>query len=209
MPARPPTSAFLDSIRKSGLIDERTLARFADDLPADPAACTAVLVRANVLTAFQAEQILAGRSQKLSLGPYRILCPIGKGGMGVVYLAEHTGLGRKVAIKMLSEEHARQEFALERLFREARAAAALDHPNIVRLHDIAQARGVHFLVMEYVDGTDLQTLLEQSGPFDCGQGANYVAQAAAGLQHAHERGFVHRDIKPANLMLTRDGTLKV
>src|SRR5438876_8666439 len=152
MPARPPASPFLDSIRKCGLIDEPTLARLADDLPTDPAACTAVLVRANALTPFQAEQILAGHSQKLTLGPYRVLRPIGKGGMGVVYLAEHTALGRKVAIKMLSEEQAREELALERLFREARAVAALDHPNIVRLHDIAQARGVHFLVMEYVDG---------------------------------------------------------
>jgi WD40 repeat protein/tRNA A-37 threonylcarbamoyl transferase component Bud32 len=129
--------------------------------------------------------------------------------MGVVYLAQHAALGRKVAVKVLGEEQSREKLALERFFREARAAAALDHPNIVRLHDIAQSNEKHYLVMEYVEGIDLQALLDQTGPLHPAQAANYIAQAAAGLQHAHERGFIHRDIKPANLIVTRSGAVKV
>ncbi|HMP16975.1 MAG TPA: protein kinase, partial [Gemmatales bacterium] len=97
----------------------------------------------------------------------------------------------------------------ERFFREARAAAALDHANIVRLHDIAQGSGVHFLVMEYVDGVTLQHLLERAGAMHYTQAVQYAAQVTAGLQHAHEKGFVHRDIKPANLILEKGGVVKI
>src|SRR5262245_13075023 len=211
MPSPTTSTDFLDLVRKSGLVDDPTLARVTDDLdlPAEPFACADALVRAKVLTPFQAKNLMAGRFRGLILGPYRIQRPIGKGGMGVVYLAEHATLDRKVAIKVLNQEQAREKLALERFFREARAAAALDHPNIVRLHDVTNINGVHFLVMEYVDGLDLESLVEQTGPLHYAQAANYIAQAAAGLQHAHEKGFVHRDIKPANLMLTKDGIVKV
>src|SRR4030095_306307 len=102
-----------------------------------------------------------------------------------------------------------EHVSLERVQKEARAAAALDHPNIVRLHDISQGAGVHFLVMEYVEGTDLQSFMTKSGALHFMQAVQYIAQAAAGLQHAHEKGFVHRDIKPSNLMLTKEGTIKI
>ncbi|VTR93901.1 serine threonine protein kinase with pasta sensor : Putative uncharacterized protein OS=Gemmata sp. Wa1-1 PE=4 SV=1: Pkinase: WD40: WD40: WD40 [Gemmata massiliana] len=203
------TPDFLDLVRTSGLIDENTLARVSDEFPAEPIACAEKLVSAEVLTPFQAKQILAGRVRGLVLGQYRVLGPLGKGGMGVVYLAEHVDLGRKVAIKVLNEEQAREKLGLERFFREARAVAALDHPNIVRLHDITQAAGTHFLVMEFVDGVDLQAILDKSGPLLPERAANYIAQAAAGLRHAHGKGFVHRDVKPANLILASDGTVKV
>jgi len=207
----PPTTIadFLGLIRKSGLIDEQALADVALNLPSEPAACAAALVEAERLTAFQAKQLLAGRVRGLVLGPYRILRPLGQGGMGVVYLAEHADLARYVAIKVLGDEQAKEELALGRFFREARAAAALDHPNIVRLHDIGRAGGTHFLVMEFVDGTDLQALLERTGPLHAAQAAGYIAQAAAGLQHAHEMGFIHRDIKPANLIVSKSGVVKV
>src|SRR5581483_6194013 len=173
-----------------------------------PQGCAAVLVRAQALTAFQARNLLQGRFRGLVVGPYRLLQPLGQGGMGVVYLAEHAQLRRQVAIKVLPHDKARDRIALERFYREARSAAALDHPNIVRLHDVCQGAGVHFLVMEYVDGTTLQELLERTGALHYAQAADYIAQAAAGLQHAHERGFVHCDIKPANLMVTRQGVVK-
>ncbi len=187
-----------------------SLGQLADlDLPDEPFACAEALVKANVLTPFQAKQLLAGRHRGLVLGTYKILRPLGKGGMGVVYLADHASLGRKVAIKVLTQDQAKENLALERFYREARAAAALDHPNIVRLHDITQVSGINFLVMEYVDGVDLQSLLQQTGALHYAQAANYIGQAASGLVHAHERGFIHRDIKPANLILAKDGTIKI
>jgi eukaryotic-like serine/threonine-protein kinase len=204
-------SDFLSLVRKSGLLDEPTLAQLADqdDLPDEPFACAESLVKARVLTPFQAKQILAGRFRGLVLGPYRIERPLGKGGMGVVYLAEHAALNRKVAIKILTHDKGHEKLALERFQREARAAAALDHPNIVGLHDITQVSGVHFLVMEYVDGVNLESLVQQTGALHYTQVINYIAQAAAGLKHAHAKGFVHRDIKPANLMLSKEGTVKI
>jgi serine/threonine protein kinase len=203
--------AFLGLVQQSGLLDAQALARVAEEieLPAEPFACAEALVRAGLLTPFQAKQILTGRYRGLVLGPYRIERQLGKGGVGVVYQAHHTSLDRKVAIKALNPTHAREKLAMERFQREARAVAALDHPNIIRVHDVTQMGGVHFLVMEYVDGTDLQTLVMQTGRMHFGQAADYIAQAAAGLAHAHEKGFVHRDVKPANLMLTRDGTVKL
>jgi serine/threonine protein kinase len=211
MPAPATARHFVSLVRKSGLLSDEVLAQLDDrtDLPADPAECADSLVRERLLTPFQAHQLLSGRFRGLVLGPYRMLRPIGRGGMGVVYLAEHTDLHRPVAIKMLARDRARQKLAVERLYREARAAAALDHPNIVRIYDVTRAAGVHFLVMEFIDGTDLQALLEVGGPLSHTRAAEYVAQAAAGLHHAHRKGIVHRDIKPANLMLAADGTVKV
>lgn len=143
------------------------------------------------------------------LGPYLIVRHLASGGMGAVYLADHPALRRQVAVKVLTADPSADPHALERFRREARAAAALDHPHIVRLFDIGHAEGVHFLVLEYVEGTDLQTLIDRDGPVPYPQAVALVAQAAAGLQHAHERGFVHRDVKPANLIRTPEGAVKV
>ena len=128
--------------------------------------------------------------------------------MGTVYLAEHATLRRRVAIKVLAKADAAGPAGVERFLREARSAAALDHPNIVRLYDVGRQGPMHYLVMEHVDGQTLEQVLTR-GPIPCGRAAEYIAQAAAGLQHAYEKGFVHRDIKPANLMLARDGTVKI
>src|SRR5579883_699434 len=131
--------------------------------------------------------------------------------MGAVYLAEHETLRRRVALKVLTPPNgdANGKLTVERFLREARAAAALDHPNIVRIHDVAQQADVHYLVMEYVEGQTLDQMLEAGGPVTPSRAVGYVAQAAAGLQHAHEKGFVHRDIKPANLIVAKDGTVKI
>src|SRR5205085_1230270 len=99
--------------------------------------------------------------------------------------------------------------ARERFLREGRAAAALDHPNIVRLHDVSQGGGVHFLVMEYVEGRDLQSALDESRPVPYARAVHYAAQAAAGLRHAHDKGFVHRAVRPANLLLAKGGLVKL
>src|SRR5207244_2992034 len=116
---------------------------------------------------------------------------------------------RRVALKLFSTNRIDEKGALERFYREGRAAAALDHPNIVRVHDICQAGNVHFLVMEYVEGKTLEQLLREKGRLPVRQAVGYAIQAARALEHAHERGLIHRDIKPANLLLDRHGTLKV
>ena len=211
--ATPATSVeLLVLFRKSGLYDEKPFREhfpYDDELPPDARECATVLIRAGFLTNFQAKQLLAGRHRGFTLGTYRILEPIGQGGMGVVFLGEHTTLKRRVAIKVLPAEKAKDKLSLERFYREARAAAALSHPNIVGLYDVSQGGGVHFLAMEYVEGTDLQALMAKTGPLHHAQAASYVAQAAAGLQHAHGKGIVHRDIKPANLILAKDGVIKL
>jgi serine/threonine protein kinase len=210
MPTPTTAISFLDMLVKSTLLSQEQVDQFfGTEAPADATQCATLLVKAELITQYQAKQLLAGKFRGFFLGPYKILRSIGQGGMGVVYLAEHMNLQRKVAVKVLTAEKAKDKLTLERFNREARAAAALDHPNIVHLHDISQGAGVHFLVMEYVDGNDLQSLMSQTGPLHYAQACQYVAQAAAGLQHAHDKGFIHRDIKPANLILTKDGRIKI
>ncbi len=212
MSAPATTAQFLAALRKSGLVDEAKFAElFPDesDLPGDPASCAAGLVNRALLTRYQAKMLLAGKSRGFLVGPYVIQSPVGQGGMGIVYLARHASLDRKVALKVLSTDRAKEPLSLDRFLREARAVAALDHPNIVRLYDIGQGAGVHFLVMEYVEGTTLQEMVSKTGPLHYVQAAQYVAQAALGLEHAHEKGFVHRDIKPGNLMVTKTGAIKI
>lgn len=144
----------------------------------------------------QAKLLLSGRYRGFRLGAYIIREQIGQGGMGAVYLAEHETLRRRVAIKVLARNEGMNKVAVERFLREARAAAALDHPNIVRIFDVAQQGDMYFLVLEFVDGQTLDQIIERSGPMPCGRAVEYILQAAAGLQHACEKGFVHRDIKP-------------
>ena len=200
----------LDIVRRSGLVAAGRLAEFAAQpgLVADAAALAAALIAAGLLTPFQAKLLLAGKYRGLVLGSYKILDQIGRGGMGTVYLAEHTSLRRKVAVKVLAGQQATTDEATTQFYREAQAAAALDHPNIVKVYDIGRFGSTHYIAMEYVDGQTLAQLLA-AGPVPFEAAADYAAQAAAGLQAAGDRGFVHRDIKPENLIVDRAGTLKI
>ena len=143
------------------------------------------------------------------LGQYEVLVRIGQGGMGAVYKARHPHLRRLAAIKMLPGNRLRDPQAVARFQREMEAVGRLDHPNLVRAHDAGEAEGRHFLVMEFLDGTDLRRLVRYHGPFTVADACEIVRQAALGLHYAHEHGLVHRDVKPSNLMLTTDGTVKV
>src|SRR5262245_58120386 len=160
------------------------------------------LVKRDLLTKFQADQILSNRLEKLELGPYRLLRPIGSGGMGDVYLGLQKKLERNVAIKVLRPDFAAAHAtALARFRREALAVARLAHPNIVHIYDADEINGTNFIVMEYVPGIDLWHLVEERGPLPVGMACDFIRQAALGLQHAHEAVLVHRDIKPSNLLV--------
>jgi eukaryotic-like serine/threonine-protein kinase len=213
-----PTNApeLLELVRKSGVLDGKRLDAYleqvnaAGTLPNEPTKLATMMVRDGVLTHFQAEQFLMGKWRRFCIGKYKVLEKLGSGGMGSVYLCEHKLMRRRVAVKILPTAKAEDPAALERFYREARAVAALDHPNIVRAYDIDQDDKLHYLVMEYVDGSNLQEILKRSGPLDPIRAAHYMRQAAQGLQHAHEAaGLVHRDIKPGNILVDRNGIVKV
>ena len=143
------------------------------------------------------------------LRDYLVLGRIGRGGMGQVYKARHVRLDRLVAIKVLPLERFADAAAISRFEREMKAVGRLDHPNIVLARDAGEADGVHFLVMELLEGFDLAAILKERGPRPLADACEVIRQAALGLQHAHEAGRVHRDLKPSNLFLTRAGTVKV
>src|SRR5262245_49866828 len=220
MPAPSSATEFLDLVRRSQLLPDAKLDevatrhRLAGTLPSAIDPIASLLVREGLLTFFQAEQLKLGRYKRFTIGSkYRLLELIGAGGMGAVYLCEHTLMRRLVALKVLPVEKLEDKSNEERFYREARAVAALDHPNIVRAYDIDTYEKLHFLVMEYVDGTSLQEIVAryvmEKKQFDPVRAAHYSAQAAVGMQHGHELGMVHRDIKPGNLLLDRTGVIKV
>jgi len=215
MPAPANTAELLDLIKRSGVADEAKLNNYIkrlterSALPSDPAKLAGLLVRDAILTYFQAEQILQGKYKRFTIGKYKVLEKLGAGGMGQVFLCEHKLMRRRVAVKVLPTAKAEDAASLERFYREARAVAAVDHPNIVRAYDIDQDENLHFLVMEYVDGTNLQDLVKKVGPLDPIRACHYIYGASVGLQHAHEIGLVHRDIKPGNILVDRTGVVKV
>ncbi len=165
------------------------------------------LIDTGRLNAWQVEQLRHGRS-KFSLGPYLVVDSIGQGGMGQVFKAEHTIMGRLVAIKVLPRQRSTPD-AIASFHREIRAQAQLDHHNLVRALDAGHDGNVYYLVTEYVPGTDLRRLVRTRGRLPTAAAASIVSQAALGLEHAHSRGMIHRDIKPGNLLVTPDGLVKV
>jgi serine/threonine-protein kinase len=140
---------------------------------------------------------------------YKVVRELGAGGMGVVYKAEHRIMGRPVALKVMAAHLTAKAGAVERFRKEVRAAAQLNHPNIVTAHDADEAGGLHFLVMEFVEGISLDRFVAKKGPATIQLAASFTRQAALGLQHAHEKGMVHRDIKPQNMMVNRKAQVKV
>lgn len=204
-------------VAKSNLIDEHTQERFlkkvrskcGGELPANPRKLATAYQRAGLLTDWHIEKIFAGKYRGFFLGKYKLLRHIGSGGMSSVYLAEHVGLQDKRAIKVLPKKRVKDASYLARFKLEAQAIASLNHPNIVLAHDIDQEGDTHFIVMEYVDGLDLQVLVRRDGPLDFSTAADLVAQSARGLEHAHKRGVIHRDVKPANLLIDQEGRVRL
>jgi len=206
-----PLEQFVKHLEDSGILAGDTLKDFIPPkaAPKDAEDLARELVRQKKLTKFQAEEVWRGKGKSLVLGNYLLLEKIGQGGMGAVYKAEHRRMKRVVAIKMLPAAMTRDQAAIARFQREVEAAAKLRHPNIVAADDADEANGVHFLVMECVEGRDLAALVKKDGPFPVDKAVNSILQAARGLEFAHGEGVVHRDIKPANLLLDKKGTVKI
>lgn len=142
------------------------------------------------------------------LGPYKVVCQIGSGGMGRIYLARDSRLGRSVALKLLREDLTRDNVRVRRFKQEARAASALNHPNILTIHDIGEVDGTYYIATEFVEGEPLRSLMK-SGTLELAEALDIAIQVANALGAAHNAGIVHRDIKPENIMLRSDGYVKV
>src|SRR6476620_7612362 len=142
------------------------------------------------------------------LGRYEIRAKIGEGGMGEVYLAEDTRLGRKVAVKVLAEALTQNRDRLSRFDQEAYAASALNHPNIITIYEMGDEGGRHFIATEFIDGQTLRTHLS-GAPMELTEVLDVAIQIAGALEEAHAAGIVHRDIKPENVMIRRNGHVKV
>src|SRR5262245_23529401 len=200
-------------VERSGLLTPDQLDPFFEGLDGDPDRVIDRLVGQRLLTPFQAAQLRKGRADGFFLTPkYKTFDFVGAGGMGKVYLCEHLILHRLVALKLLqlpAGPGADAARSFDRFYREARAVAALDHPNIIRVFDVDRVGPNPFMVMEYADGTNLHDLVARHGPLSTARACHFLRQAALGLQHAHEAGLVHRDIKPGNLILDRSGTVKL
>lgn len=178
-------------------------------LPGDAVHLAKELQKHNIVTRWQCEKLLLGKYKGFFLGKHKLLGHLGSGGMSSVYLAEHMMMHTKRAIKVLPKSRLGKSSYLARFQQEAKAIASLNHPNIVRAYDIDNDGDTHYIVMEYVDGFDLQTLVKKHGPLPYEKVADYIAQAAHGLQHAHDVGLIHRDVKPANLLVNSEGRVKL
>ena len=203
---------FIESLAGSGLMDGEEIRTFVaglppDQEPRDAAALAQQLVCRKRLTKFQARAVYQRKTRGLVVGNYVVLEKIGEGGMGYVFKAEHRRMRRVVALKMLPSMVSRSQ--AKRFQREVEAAARLTHPNIVIAYDADKTRGVHYLVMEYVDGCNLAQLVHKHGPVSVSVAVDYICQAAEALEYAHHRRVIHRDVKPENLVLDKQGTVKI
>lgn len=204
---------FLSKLSEVGVLSPDELASVSDSVASgdpsmEPRQLASRLVSEGKLTKYQASALLKGEPELL-IDKYLILDLIDVGGMGMVFKAIHRTMNRVVAVKMISHQMLGSADLVRRFQREVRVAATLEHSNIVRAYDADEARGVNFLVMEYVRGDNLSRIVRTSGPLPLEKAVDCIRQTAVGLQHAHEHGIVHRDIKPGNLLLDDQGVVKI
>jgi WD40 repeat protein len=204
--------AILAAVGRAGLVEPEQLRQLAHELAGrqlDAQQLGRELMHRGWATAFQLNQLFQGRETALHVGPYLLLARLGAGGMGQVFKARHRRLGRIVALKLIHPQYLGDPGAAKRFLREVRSLSRLDHPHIVRALDAGEADGRLYLVMEYVEGTDLAQLVNHRGALPLNLACECARQSALALQHAHENGLVHRDIKPSNLLLAGDGTVRL
>lgn len=202
----PTTEQFLKDLERSNLLQTGLVGRIRSRIaesksPVDAFRAAKGLVDKGLISTWQARQLLAGR-HAFYLGRYRLMDRVGKGGMGVVFKAQHAMMDRTVALKVMSHALLKNPRAVARFNREVKTAAALNHANIIAAYDADAVGNTHFLVMEYADGQDLNQWLRARGPMSAPVACECALQAAEGLGHAYRQGMVHRDIKPVNLIVT-------
>jgi serine/threonine protein kinase len=206
--------AFARRVVEAGLMTEADLASLREELPemrlpVTPGELANLLQERDILTDYQVAVLRGWTTEPLVLGNYLILDVIGSGGMGHVYKARHLRMDRIVALKVLSPDLISSRQAVARFQKEVRAAARLEHPKVVMAYDADEDNGVHFLVMQYVDGRDLGSVVKTAGCLSPLRALECVHQVAEGLEYAHNQGVVHRDIKPTNLLLDHSGTVRI
>lgn len=210
-------AGFIDYVERSALVEPGVLQSAIDEfqaacggkLPDDADLLANYLIDKKLLTSWHVAKLMDKKYRGFFLGKYRMLRLIGSGGMSTVYLAEHKLMHRQRAIKVLPKRRVNDSSYLARFHLEAQATSQLDHPNIVRCYDVDNDGDTHYIVMEFIEGKDLNTIVKQEGPLPLELACNYIAQAAEGLAHAHEKGLIHRDVKPANLLVDTKGILKI
>jgi|GEM_PF-1725063 len=206
---------YVSVVRRSGLVESDRLDEALRELekesgpPSDSTVVAQRLMDRQLVTPWQNEKLMQGKHKGFLLGKYKLLSYIGAGGMSTVYLGEHLLMRRRVAIKILPTARVNDSSYLDRFHREARAIASLDHINIVRAYNVDNDNNLHYIVMEYVEGSDLERVVIKEGPLSYERAVDYLKQSADGLEHAHTRGMIHRDIKPSNLLLDKEGTIKI
>jgi eukaryotic-like serine/threonine-protein kinase len=208
---------FIDYVERSELVGAPTLQAALEELrnahggqlPEDADVLANFLIEKKLLTSWQAEKLMERKYRAFFLGKYKILKLIGSGGMSTVYLAEHKLMHRQRAIKVLPKKRVNDSSYLARFHLEAQATSQLDHPNIVRCYDVDNEGDTHYIVMEFIEGKDLNTIVKQEGSLPLELACNYIAQSAEGLEHAHEKSLIHRDVKPANLLVDKKGIVKI
>lgn len=205
---------FLHAVERSGLLSPEALRQAVAS--ASPAARTNAkhlaehFVRLGRLSHFQARKLLDGTPTGLVLGPYQIVMPIGRGGMGTVYLARDSRKPRLLALKVLPPRRARtEERLLARFRREMELSQKVAHPNLTQTFDVGFEQGVYYIAMEYIAGVSLYRLIATGGPLSIGRAAKLFVQAAEGLEHAHSIGLIHRDVKPSNILITPRDQVKI
>ena len=202
-------SDLIETLAALGWVPQEYWDSFIEQSAVDSQRLTDLLVDRGYLTAYQQAALLEGRADSLRIGNYDLLDRLGAGGMGTVFKARHRRMKRIVALKVLAASLSRDPLFVKRFQREVETLACLGHPNIVMAYDADEAEAGHFLVMEYVSGSDLAGLVKSQGPFSVVQAVECIRQAAVGLAYAHSRDIIHRDIKPHNLLLDRSGMLKI
>lgn len=206
--AADPTAAFLTALQASRLLATpqlQDISAWAAQQKPDVATLAKEINRRGWLTIYQLKEIIRGRGKDLILDQYVLLDLLGEGGMGRVYKAHNTRLGRDEALKVIRGDKLKHPSAQARFTLEMQALGKVKHPNVVTAFDAGPIGDVHFVSMELIEGTDLTRMVRERGPLPAVQACEYIRQAALGLQHAFELGMVHRDIKPSNILVSRDG----
>lgn len=210
----PVVTSFLKTVLQSGLFTREQLREILRPAPeetrTDPLEMANFLIKSGRLSRFQARKLLEGKTLGLVLGPFQVLAPIGKGGMGTVYLARDTRSQDLVALKVLPPKKAKkEERMLARFLREMELCQRVAHPHIAQTYEVGVFQGVYFIAMEFIQGRSLYRLVTEEGPLSVSRAARLFAEASAALEHAHCRGVIHRDLKPSNVQITTNDHAKV